>query len=992
MPGQDIGTSNLETQPNDLPLDAQTTALTQPNASVELVELGGEVGIENVSLDSDSDTKRLYTSASICVAVDLFCWFRFLLVYIVLLDLLGGPPLVLFLPLSGLAMFDFIAGLLFFLGRDFDEPDVLRYIMWANNPDHASYREPGTSSACINRKFGSIFVLCWYPIGIIVDAVGGGLCFVSIFFLFTDADDEVVPGRQWHRGCLWAALVIFGIAFLARLVVVITLSIYLCCCTPSNNSKLDYLRAFNHFRAVSALSALILTIVAFVCVALAGGLSINSYLVNTSSNNAGDYTNCEPMLESGPNDDACAFPFPSSHWLRPDSSTKTGYRVSLGARTLPLRASGGWLDPDAFNAYDGFSVAGSLLWHLEHSEVTSQMLVPPLEVSRSLEWTSPTLLVLVRRNGTIEVDSNGRNGSLALHFSEVDELDPVSRPGRLNYIQPARALIVNSWYVAVVQGMRNSEGTLLPPTSLTSRYIKAYKSGDPYSFDSDLVGDARFERFRAEIFPLLEGQGVNLAADVQLLWDFHTASQNSLDGTLVDVRSAALQRYFLATRQEQHSDIFRITKVSRGNCSEGDSWQVQAYIKASVPWFLKDDDGDERDGDGRGRARSGDKLDARLLGIGKAMGYPQSSSFAPSPGQEATLKEIPLVEVGLALTIPCSINVDTKPNVVIDYGQGLFENRVALLEWGWLRKQIYRLQAVAWSTEWRGFSTYDLPLVSRVVLWDGNAIARVRDGLLQGFTERLVLREMVPLILSSASQDLGLDARPLSVTAADLVGRHCFLGVSMGAILGGGLMPFQQGLDDPPKRATLLMGGAPFTFLIGRSALFRVYIVLLDLQFYSRRDVRLALTLWQLFMDPFEASLAAATQMDVPTGGTGVLLQAAEGDATVPTIATNIMARDLSAFLLAPALAPVFDLPQKVAPFYSALQPVGNRSTLYLTSFTEDQASLPAGSALPTPNNVHNCFPQVDATITQANTFFKYGVIEQTCSSAPCVYGTKADC
>src|SRR5687767_6979930 len=99
------------------------------------------------------------------------------------------------------------------------------------------------------------------------------------------------------------------------------------------------------------------------------------------------FSDCDPISY-----DYCALPFPSSYYLRADSTTETGWRVNLGATTLP-RTDNLDLQPDpwAWNELDGFSPLGPILAHFPNLSVANLPSQDTIDLSISEE--SPILVL-----------------------------------------------------------------------------------------------------------------------------------------------------------------------------------------------------------------------------------------------------------------------------------------------------------------------------------------------------------------------------------------------------------------------------------------------------------------------------------------------------------------------------------------------------------------------------------------------------------------------
>ena len=145
--------------------------------------------------------------------------------------------------------------------------------------------------------------------------------------------------------------------------------------------------------------------------------------------------------------EACLLPWPSSAFLVADPTTRTGFRVSIGADATPqTQTTGQNVDPTPWNAWDGFSPMTSLL--AEFASVVDPTPLPTWQdPGPSLDPSSPTVLV--------DVDT----GQRIAHFSEI-ETSPDVAPGHTElYIRPAARLAEGHHYAVGIRGLTNNDGT-----------------------------------------------------------------------------------------------------------------------------------------------------------------------------------------------------------------------------------------------------------------------------------------------------------------------------------------------------------------------------------------------------------------------------------------------------------------------------------------------------------------------------------------------------
>lgn len=219
---------------------------------------------------------------------------------------------------------------------------------------------------------------------------------------------------------------------------------------------------------------------------------------------------CDPLAPT------CGYPFPSNVYLADDAATVTHKRVAFGKTTLPLVYRDAHMDPAYYADLDGFSPNVAPMTHLPGATVTG---CPGVEtIEPSLLDASPTII--------IEADTGAR----VAHWTELDQTssDPADQAFML---RPAKRLKDATRYIVAIRDVKDSSGAALPP----SPAFAALRDGTPS--DDPSVGPRR--ALYADVFAKLAAAGVP-KANLQLAWDFSTASKQALTGWMVAMRDDAL--------------------------------------------------------------------------------------------------------------------------------------------------------------------------------------------------------------------------------------------------------------------------------------------------------------------------------------------------------------------------------------------------------------------------------------------------------------------
>lgn len=214
---------------------------------------------------------------------------------------------------------------------------------------------------------------------------------------------------------------------------------------------------------------------------------------------------CNPL-----SDDDCLAPFPSTAYLAPDDSTRTGWRVSLSSEALPANTEDVQLDTARFNAIDGFSAATYFVAYWPGG-IDMSGLPPQDDPARSLDAASATVIVDM---GT---------GELVPHFAELDANVETSENRQGLILRPVKRLDA---------GARYAIGISLAVGAAPSRGFQSL-------LDGTASNHATLERLRPDydaIFAALEKAGM-ARDDMAVAWDMRTAS----DETYVEPMQAMVE-------------------------------------------------------------------------------------------------------------------------------------------------------------------------------------------------------------------------------------------------------------------------------------------------------------------------------------------------------------------------------------------------------------------------------------------------------------------
>lgn len=222
---------------------------------------------------------------------------------------------------------------------------------------------------------------------------------------------------------------------------------------------------------------------------------------------------CDPIHPA-----RCGMPWPSSLYLQPDASRKTGYRLQFGKTTLPPAGSGTGVDPKPYARLDGYSIGTSLLMQWPHLDTAN--LADEGHVEKSV---LPDAAIV-----WLEIGSDGKVARHIPYFAELDGQEPDPALKTL-YVRPGVILKPATRYVVAVRGLKAKDGKVLA----ASPAFLALRDGKT----AGTILALRQPRFD-EVFALLATEAV-AKADLQLAWDFVTKSDEADHAALLKMRADA---------------------------------------------------------------------------------------------------------------------------------------------------------------------------------------------------------------------------------------------------------------------------------------------------------------------------------------------------------------------------------------------------------------------------------------------------------------------
>jgi hypothetical protein len=519
---------------------------------------------------------------------------------------------------------------------------------------------------------------------------------------------------------------------------------------------------------------------------------------------------CDPLVP-----EFCGYPFPSNVYTKEDSGTVTGRRVSFGDEFLRNNDSQPW------DYSDGFSAGTPILTYLPGA--SGDELAGSADIDQSLSASSPSILLDAER------------GEPVPHFAEIDARSTTPEQ-RSTIIRPAVRLRDNARYIVAFRNLTNDDDEVIQ----ASPGFAALRDETPSEDESIEARRGLYE----DIFEKLEAKGW-ARGDIQIAWDFNTASDANNTQWLLHMRDMAFQLI-----EDDGGFQYEITSVEPDPNADI-AFRILGTFK--VPLFMDS------------------PMEGSLLLL--------DDNDMPMVNAQTPWADIPF-----ELRIPKSASAE-KPAAIIEYGHGLFGS-AGQIGAGHFQTFMYEYNYAFVATDLQGMSSPDEGAVTAALLSGKFSNTQTLwDRLHQGFLNHLVLlRMMKTAFVNDATYGQYIKGN-----------EAYYYGISQGGIMGSVVL----GTSSDIERGALGVPGMPYSLLLFRSVDFDIFLTAIRLFYPDYRMNQLLIGMAQMLWDRVEPTGYAHHVSENLLPGVSeakeVLMRDVLGDFQVTNLGAHILARTLNA-------------------------------------------------------------------------------------------------
>jgi hypothetical protein len=569
---------------------------------------------------------------------------------------------------------------------------------------------------------------------------------------------------------------------------------------------------------------------------------------------------CDPLTPT-----FCGFPYPNDYFTVADETTVTGKRLALPVVAMPVDSSDRASDPGAFNEMDGFSPGIAAMAHFHGATVTG--LATPATIETSLASDSPTVLLnaetgervphwVDRDEWVVEAKRRVEAGEDRPNFTIPRSLEELQQEQAL-MLRPAIRLDDATRYIVAIRDVVDESGDPVEPSSAFS----ALRDGT----DGDAVVESRRAHFEG-IFAELEAAGVE-RGDLQLAWDFTTASKENTTGAMLHIRDEAFENY---------PDGVPYTIEIVDDSREGMACRLE--ITFDMPLYTT----------------SGET--GSLLNLGED-GLPEQNGTYP---------------YAAAVFVPIAAQSSPAPLVVVGHGQLGTREQVFGYSEIWAQSNL-----IGFGLDHVGFAADDIPTVLAAITGgDLSEFRKIAERMHQGLLNFLMAMRTLSRAAEGGPETTFNQALANDCGGAEADGtRRYYFGGSQGGILGASIMALSLDIE----RGLLAVPGQSYNLVLNRSVNFDQYAgALYSLYGWDGLAIQMNLALIQGLWDraePTGYSKYIRTDRFPNTPPHEVVIQVSKADHQVTNFGAHIMARTIGGVVnLAPLIRPVWGLEEKSGP------------------------------------------------------------------------------
>lgn len=640
---------------------------------------------------------------------------------------------------------------------------------------------------------------------------------------------------------------------------------------------------------------------------------------------------CDPVTPS-----YCGFPYPNDYWTIEDATTATGKRLALPEAIMPENDEGIRADVTAFNEADGFSPGIAAMTHLPGATITG--LATPDTIESSLDPDSPTVII------------DAETGQRVAHWVDLDEyvvqakirvdadagapdftidrsLDDLRQEQAL-MLRPAIRLDDSTRYIVAIRGVLDASNAPLPAEGGFQELRDDVPSNDP-------VIESRRTHFE-DIFTQLEGAGVN-RSDLQIAWDFTTASKANNTDWMVHIRDDAFANF-------PDGVTYTVEAIDEG-IDEGIACRLE--ITFDMPLYM----------------------------TGGGAGTTLNFGSDGLPTQNGTF------EYAAAMVVPESAQPPGEAAALVEFGHGQLGTKEQVLGFQEIAAQ---LNLAAFGLDFKGFSSEDQATIIIALGGDWSDFRAIPERMHQGFLNflmamRTLSREAGGGPMTELNQYLAAECGG-AVIDGD---KRYYFGGSQGGILGASLMALSTDIE----RGVIAVPGQSYNLLLNRSRNVDAFAPLMYGPYdWNALHLQMNLALIQGLWDraePTGYSKYIRTERFPGTPAHEVLIQVSKSDHQVTNLGAHIMARTIGGVV---NLAADDDVANVIRPVWGLDVVTGAHTGSGMIEVDFGNPEAPIGNFPPwddTMDDPHGRATELAALGPVLSTFYETGVIENPCSG-PC--------